>query len=100
MGTERFSMMVRCHPPQSRRLVARSLTHSRIEFRVFVETTEKQLLLLFRSIDTDHNGRVEKDELHLAFKKAGITVPMRKLTEFFNEIDMNHDGYISFDEWR
>lgn len=76
------------------------VTHHVAEFRIFVETTEKQLLLLFRSIDTDHNGRVEKEELQNAFRKAGITVPMRKLTEFFNEIDMNHDGYISFDEWR
>lgn len=65
-----------------------------------METTEKQLLLLFRSIDSDHNGRLDKEDLHGAFKKAGITVPMRRLTEFFDEIDMNHDGYISFDEWR
>lgn len=80
--------------------LGRLLTDCHAEFRIFVETTEKQLLQLFRSIDTDQDGRVEKAELQNAFKKAGITVPTRKLTEFFNEIDLNNDGYISFDEWR
>ncbi|KAK1754350.1 hypothetical protein QBC47DRAFT_447258 [Echria macrotheca] len=70
------------------------------EFRVFVETAERQLLMLFRSIDRDKDGRLDKEELHAAFKRAGLAVPMRRLSGFFDEIDMNHDGYISFDEWR
>jgi solute carrier family 25 phosphate transporter 23/24/25/41 len=67
---------------------------------VFVETAERQLLLLFKSIDRNHDGRLGKDELQAAFKRAGLAVPMRRLSGFFDEIDMNHDGYISFDEWR
>ncbi|CAK7216856.1 hypothetical protein SBRCBS47491_002972 [Sporothrix bragantina] len=70
------------------------------EFRVFVEAAERQLLLLFRSIDRNHDGRLNKDELRDAFQKTGLTVPMRRLNGFFDEIDMNHDGYITFDEWR
>lgn len=67
---------------------------------MFVETAEKQLLLLFRSIDTDKDGRLDKKELCKAFQKAGMTVPSRRLSGFFDEIDMNRDGFISFDEWR
>ncbi|KAM7220549.1 Mitochondrial carrier domain containing protein [Rhypophila decipiens] len=70
------------------------------EFRAFVETAERQLLQLFRSIDRDKDGRLNKEELRAAFQRAGLSVPMRRLTGFFNEIDMNHDGFISFDEWR
>ncbi|KAF3765521.1 hypothetical protein M406DRAFT_78329 [Cryphonectria parasitica EP155] len=70
------------------------------EFRVFVEAAERQLLLLFTSIDRNHDGRVGPDELAAAFQKAGLSVPRRRLAGFFDEIDMNHDGYISFDEWR
>ncbi|ORY64224.1 calcium-binding mitochondrial carrier SAL1 [Pseudomassariella vexata] len=70
------------------------------EFRVFVEATERQLYLLFKSIDCDNNGRLDKNELQLAFKRAGLAVPMRRLNTFFEDIDMNNDGYISFDEWR
>ncbi|KAL2127535.1 hypothetical protein VTI74DRAFT_10574 [Chaetomium olivicolor] len=70
------------------------------EFRVFVEAAEKQLLLLFRSIDHNNDGRLNQDELQAAFKRAGLTVPKRRLAGFFDEIDLNHDGYITFDEWR
>lgn len=65
-----------------------------------MEAAERQLLLLFRAIDRDQDGHLDKDELQAAFKKAGLAVPMRRLSGFFDEIDMNHDGYITFDEWR
>ncbi|KAK3345362.1 mitochondrial carrier domain-containing protein [Neurospora tetraspora] len=70
------------------------------EFRDFVETAERQLWLLFRSIDRDKDGRLDKNELRSAFKKAGLTVSNKRLSGFFDEVDMDHDGYISFDEWR
>jgi Ca2+-binding EF-hand superfamily protein len=70
------------------------------EFRTFVEATEKELLALFNSIDRDHNGRLDKDELRAAFAKAGLVVSNSKLDQFFSEVDTNHDGEISFEEWR
>lgn len=70
------------------------------EFRVFVEAAEKQLLLLFRSIDRDQDGRLNKKELKTAFERAGLSVPNKRLSGFFDEIDLNHDGFITFDEWR
>ena len=70
------------------------------EFRTFVQAAELQLLLLFRSIDGDHDGRLNREELQNAFKTSGLVVPRRRMAGFFDEIDMNHDGFISFDEWR
>ncbi|KAK8134807.1 hypothetical protein PG984_006819 [Apiospora sp. TS-2023a] len=70
------------------------------EFKTFVEATERQLYLLFKSIDRDNNGRLDKDELQAAFQHAGLAVPMRRLHTFFEDVDLNKDGYISFDEWR
>ncbi|CAG8973242.1 hypothetical protein HYALB_00000001 [Hymenoscyphus albidus] len=70
------------------------------EFRKFVEKTEKELFALFESIDRDHDGRLDKNELRAAFKKAGLAVPNSKLDVFFAEVDQNNDGYISFSEWR
>jgi solute carrier family 25 phosphate transporter 23/24/25/41 len=55
---------------------------------------------LFRSIDRDRDGRLNKEELRAAFQRAGLSVPSRRLSGFFDEIDMNRDGYISFEEWR
>lgn len=71
-----------------------------IEFRVFVEATERQLFLLFKSIDRDNNGRLDKEELQTAFQRVGLAVPQRRLNTFFEDMDMNKDGFVSFAEWR
>ncbi|KAK7403462.1 hypothetical protein QQX98_010783 [Neonectria punicea] len=70
------------------------------EFRRFVEQAERQLFVLFRSIDKDGNGKLSKSELQAAFKNVGLTVSNRRLVEFFDDVDLNNDGFISFDEWR
>ena len=70
------------------------------EFKVFVEHAEKELWQLFESIDRDHSGALDKEELRQAFKKAGLTISTAKLDQFFDEVDSNHDGEISFEEWR
>ncbi|KAI0541450.1 mitochondrial carrier domain-containing protein [Xylaria digitata] len=70
------------------------------EFRVFVEAAERQLFHLFRSIDRDKNGKLDKEELQTAFHKAGLAVPNRRLDAFFEDIDHNRDGFISYEEWR
>lgn len=67
------------------------LTGCRPEFRTFVEHTEKELYTLFQSIDRDHDGRLDKNELKSAFRKAGLSVPSSKLDRFFDEVDMNND---------
>lgn len=76
------------------------LTSSYSEFRTFVEQAERQLLVLFKSIDKDGNGKLDMRELQAAFKGAKLTVSNGRLSEFFNDMDMNNDGYVSFDEWR
>ncbi|KAL7787120.1 mitochondrial carrier domain-containing protein [Trichoderma ceciliae] len=70
------------------------------EFRDFVRQAEGQLFDLFKSIDRDGNGKLDKSELQTAFKAAGLTVSSRRLNDFFSDMDLNNDGYVSFDEWR
>ena len=65
-----------------------------------MEQTEKELSQLFKSIDRDHNGQLDKTELKDAFVRAGLVIPSSKLDQFFAEVDTNKDGVISFDEWR
>ncbi|KAI9875273.1 MAG: hypothetical protein M1830_008687, partial [Pleopsidium flavum] len=70
------------------------------EFRAFIEQTERELWQLFKSIDRDQNGQLDKSELQAAFRRAHLVIPNSKLDQFFAEVDTNHDGVISFDEWR
>ncbi|MBE7180238.1 MAG: EF-hand domain-containing protein [Terriglobus roseus] len=70
------------------------------EFEHFVKQTEQQLWNLFNGIDRNHDGRMEKAELKEALQRAGLAVPNSKLDSFFEEVDENHDGFITFEEWR
>ncbi|KAF2667540.1 calcium dependent mitochondrial carrier protein-like protein [Microthyrium microscopicum] len=70
------------------------------EFCTFVKHTETELRDLFQTIDRNRDGRLEKVELQAAFRRAGLTVSNRKLEDFFSRVDKDHDGSVSFEEWR
>lgn len=62
--------------------------------------TEQKLLDLFKSIDYNNDGKISREELQTAFRRAGLAVANSKLDVFFSSIDSNNDGSISFEEWR
>lgn len=70
------------------------------EFKNFVQRADRELSSLFKAIDKDGNGKLDMDELKAAFKTAGLTVSSKKLDCFFEDMDINKDGYISYEEWR
>ncbi|KAJ5800182.1 uncharacterized protein N7518_002250 [Penicillium psychrosexuale] len=70
------------------------------EFRAFINRTEDGLWQMFQSIDRNKNGEIDKMELRNAFSRSGVTVSSAKLDRFFAEVDKNHDGVISYTEWR
>ena len=70
------------------------------EFLAFVEHTEKRLWALFKSIDRDGNGVLDREELRIGFERAGLKIDSSKVQRFFDEVDVNDDGKITFDEWR
>ncbi|KAI5310638.1 hypothetical protein KEM55_004213, partial [Ascosphaera atra] len=69
------------------------------EFQDFLRRTEVELRKLFDDIDKEKNGHLDKAELRKAFKSAGLTVGKKKLDAFFDKIDTDNDGVISFEEW-
>ncbi|KAJ5558894.1 hypothetical protein N7461_002866 [Penicillium sp. DV-2018c] len=70
------------------------------EFRSFLNRTEDGLWQMFQAIDRDHNGVIDKKELRNAFSRSGVTVSSAKLDRFFDEVDRNNDGVITYTEWR
>jgi solute carrier family 25 phosphate transporter 23/24/25/41 len=43
---------------------------------------------------------IDKNELRAAFSRSGITLSSAKLDAFFEDVDANKDGVISYPEWR
>ncbi|KAL0634004.1 hypothetical protein Q9L58_007105 [Maublancomyces gigas] len=70
------------------------------EFKHFFEGADRELWRIFRSVDQDRNGKIDKGELRIALTRAGIAVDTNRLEEFFYSMDKNNDGVISFEEWR
>ncbi|KAK9369502.1 mitochondrial carrier domain-containing protein [Lipomyces kononenkoae] len=70
------------------------------EFKVFVEKTEQHLWALFTAIDKDKNGKLDKAEVEAALEISGLSVPPSKLEQFFDSMDRDNDGTISFEDWR
>ncbi|KAK6352775.1 hypothetical protein TWF696_004777 [Orbilia brochopaga] len=70
------------------------------EFVVFMEATEQHLRGLFNAIDRDKNGQLDRAELAHALESNGISVEPGKLQAFFDKLDKNSDGQITFEEWR
>lgn len=70
------------------------------EFKHFFEGADRELWRIFHSVDLDKNGKIDKGELRVALTRAGIAVDTSRLEEFFESMDKNNDGVISFEEWR
>lgn len=63
------------------------------EFRNFFVGAERELWRIFKSVDSDGNGKIDRGELQAALAKAGIAVqPPQRLDTFFAMIDLNSDG--------
>lgn len=73
---------------------------SETEFRTFVQRADRKLFDLFQTIDKDGDGKLDMKELQTAFRTSGLTVSNAKLADFFNDMDHNNDGYVTFGEWR
>ncbi|EME40444.1 hypothetical protein DOTSEDRAFT_74125 [Dothistroma septosporum NZE10] len=70
------------------------------EFCRFCTSTEKELWQLFQTIDKDHSGALDRNDLQSAFERAGVAVSGARLDRFFSYIDKDHNGTIDFSEWR
>ena len=72
----------------------------RIVKKMYEHSNIVELKECFTTIDFDKNGTIEKEEL-FKMMKTYIKFPPSKdeIDSFFNEMDLNHNGRISFDQF-
>ena len=72
----------------------------RIVKKMYEHSNIVELKECFKTIDFDKNGTIEKEEL-FKMMKTYIKFPPSKdeIDSFFNEMDLNHNDRISFDQF-
>ena len=60
-----------------------------------------ELARIFRSYDTNGNGRIEKQELEQAMETIMATIqkPREKVYKLFERLDTDHSGAIEYSEF-
>ena len=72
-----------------------------IDFEEFrsLKTQQFDEVSLFKVFDADGDGLISKGEVREVYRKLGETMSEEVLTEMINELDVNQDGLISFEEF-
>lgn len=71
------------------------------DFKLYLTTTDDQILKGFNKIDQDHDGKLTKaDFLHYLKKTLNLSPSEDMLDRVFSQIDHNHNGYITYEEFR
>jgi solute carrier family 25 phosphate transporter 23/24/25/41 len=70
------------------------------DFRRYVDAKERELYVLFQSIDVSRDGVIEAEEMRIALSSSGIQVGDAELAAFVQHVDQDKNGIITFSEWR
>lgn len=70
------------------------------EFMSYILEHEKNLHLVFRTLDENKDGRIDVNELIGAFKKLGIGIDRKEAENLLRRMDKDGTLEIDFDEWR
>lgn len=71
------------------------------DFKLYLTTTDDQILKGFNKIDQDNDGKLNKSDFITYLKKSLHLSPSDKNFEkIFKQIDYKNDGYITYDEFR
>ena len=59
----------------------------------------KLIATVFKSFDKDHSGYIELNEIQSLAKELGSDIPESEAVKIISELDTNHDGRISLEEF-
>lgn len=69
------------------------------DFKSYIFNIENDIAVCFRSLDRKNDGRLDLDEIRDGLNDLGMNTHDDRIEAFFNILDLDGDGYISYDEW-
>lgn len=71
------------------------------DFKLYLTTTDDQILKGFNKIDLDNDGKLNKaDFVHYLKKTLNLSPTDSNIDMIFKQIDYKNDGYVTYDEFR
>jgi calmodulin len=64
-----------------------------------VVSVEDEVIRAFRTFDKDGNGKISMNEFRFILTKLGDKMPENEVDEVFREADLNHDGFLNYEEF-
>jgi Ca2+-binding EF-hand superfamily protein len=63
------------------------------------EKIQRLTLAVFKEVDSDNSGMIDKDEMGVAMLKLGVELPDDVLTDMMNEMDTDETGTVDAEEF-
>ena len=99
----KFDMNQNKKNEEARRLFDLMRSGEQFDFRDFVDyvsRTDKKIELLFKDLDCDKNGLIDKSEIKRAFENLGVILSDKQIDMLMQHMDKNKSLQIDWKEWR
>ncbi|XP_018520336.1 calcium-binding mitochondrial carrier protein SCaMC-1 isoform X3 [Lates calcarifer] len=70
------------------------------EFTQYLRTHEKQLKLMFRSLDRNNDGKIDAEEIQHSLHTVGVDISLEDATRILLSMDKDGTMTIDWNEWR
>lgn len=70
------------------------------DFIDYVSETDKKIKLVFKNLDADGNGIIDKEEIKQGFENLGVILNEKQIDKLLKHLDKNKSLQIDWNEWR